>query len=88
MGASRYQAGCVCCVLLIDGNLTTACYSANVMISDDGKQPILMDFGSAIPARIPIKNRSAALAEQDRAAEHSTMPYRGMFSVWSCSLLV
>ena len=49
---------------------------ANVMVSDDGRQPILMDFGSALPARIPIPNRSVALTEQDRAAEHSTMPYR------------
>jgi serine/threonine kinase 16 len=46
------------------------------MISDDGVQPILMDFGSAIPARVPIANRSVALTQQDLAAEHSTMPYR------------
>ena len=46
------------------------------MLADDGKQPILMDFGSAVPARLLIKNRSMALAEQDRAGEHSTMPYR------------
>ena len=48
---------------------------ANVMMSDDG-QPILADFGSAIPARIKITSRTIALQEQDRAAEHSTMPYR------------
>jgi serine/threonine protein kinase len=45
------------------------------MVSDEG-QPILMDFGSALVARIPITSRSIALREQDRAAEHSTMPYR------------
>ncbi|KNE97649.1 NAK protein kinase [Puccinia striiformis f. sp. tritici PST-78] len=48
---------------------------ANVLISDDD-QPILMDFGSAIKARIPVPNRSIALQQQDLAAEHSSMPYR------------
>ncbi|OAV91744.1 NAK protein kinase [Puccinia triticina 1-1 BBBD Race 1] len=48
---------------------------ANVLISDED-QPILMDFGSAIKARIPIPNRSIALHQQDLAAEHSSMPYR------------
>ncbi|KAI9599778.1 hypothetical protein KEM48_002772 [Puccinia striiformis f. sp. tritici PST-130] len=47
---------------------------ANVLISDDD-QPILMDFGSAIKARIPVPNRSIALQQQDLAAEHSSMPY-------------
>lgn len=41
---------------------------ANVMIADDGT-PILMDFGSAIPGRVEIPNRSVALAQQDLAAE-------------------
>ena len=35
----------------------------NVMIADDGS-PILMDFGSAIPARIKIETRSQALLQQ------------------------
>ena len=35
----------------------------NVMIADDGS-PILMDFGSAIPARIEIGTRSQALLQQ------------------------
>ncbi|CAH7666623.1 NAK protein kinase [Phakopsora pachyrhizi] len=48
---------------------------ANVMISDDG-EPILMDFGSAVRARVEISNRSIALQQQDLAAEHSSMPYR------------
>ncbi|EGG07965.1 uncharacterized protein MELLADRAFT_47963 [Melampsora larici-populina 98AG31] len=48
---------------------------ANVMISDEG-QPILMDFGSAVKARVEIPNRSVALQQQDLAAEHSSMPYR------------
>ncbi|KAF7312489.1 Pkinase-domain-containing protein [Mycena indigotica] len=47
----------------------------NIMIADDGA-PILMDFGSAIKARIPIQNRSQALVQQDVAAEQSTMSYR------------
>ena len=35
----------------------------NVMIADDGS-PIVMDFGSAIPARIKIETRSQALLQQ------------------------
>ena len=35
----------------------------NVMIADDGS-PILMDFGSAIPARIKVETRSDALLQQ------------------------
>ena len=45
------------------------------MIADDGR-PILMDFGSAVKARIKIENRSQALLQQDIAAEQSTMAYR------------
>jgi serine/threonine kinase 16 len=46
------------------------------MIADDGTTPILMDLGSLAPAPTPITSRSQALAVQDQAAEHSTMPYR------------
>ncbi|KAF8121736.1 other/NAK protein kinase [Boletus edulis] len=48
----------------------------NVMIADDGVTPILMDFGSAMKARIPIDTRQQALLQQDIAAEQSTMAYR------------
>ncbi|KAI9698223.1 MAG: hypothetical protein M1836_004225 [Candelina mexicana] len=48
----------------------------NIMIDDDGKTPILMDLGSLAPAPTRITSRSLALAVQDQAAEHSTMPYR------------
>ncbi|KAF9223730.1 protein kinase [Gyrodon lividus] len=48
----------------------------NVMIADDGVTPILMDFGSAMKARIRIETRSQALLQQDIAAEQSTMAYR------------
>ncbi|KAL7272304.1 Serine/threonine-protein kinase env7 [Rhizina undulata] len=48
----------------------------NVMISDDGLTPILMDFGSIAAAPVAITSRSQALAIQDQAAEMSTMPYR------------
>ncbi|KAG6333022.1 hypothetical protein ID866_6066 [Astraeus odoratus] len=47
----------------------------NVMLADDGT-PILMDFGSAVKARIAIETRSQALLQQDIAAEQSTMAYR------------
>ncbi|KAF9560723.1 other/NAK protein kinase [Agrocybe pediades] len=48
----------------------------NIMIADDGKTPILMDFGSTMLARVKIENRSQALLQQDIAAEQSTMAYR------------
>ncbi|SMQ50889.1 unnamed protein product [Zymoseptoria tritici ST99CH_3D7] len=49
---------------------------ANLMISDDGTSGILMDLGSLVPVPRKITSRAAALAEQDRAAEFCTMPYR------------
>ncbi|KAI7906824.1 kinase-like domain-containing protein, partial [Cokeromyces recurvatus] len=49
---------------------------ANILLSDDGKTPILMDFGSAKPANIVIMDKKTALKEQDDAAEHCSMPYR------------
>ncbi|KAF2754229.1 serine/threonine protein kinase-like protein [Pseudovirgaria hyperparasitica] len=48
----------------------------NIMIADDGRAPILMDLGSLAPSPTPITSRSLALAVQDEAGEHSTMPYR------------
>ena len=50
--------------------------TGNIMIDDDGRTPILMDLGSLAPAPTPITSRSQAIAVQDEAAEHSTMPYR------------
>jgi serine/threonine kinase 16 len=46
------------------------------MISDSGAEPILMDLGSIAESPLPITSRSLAIATQDVAAEHSTMPYR------------
>ncbi|KAH9902277.1 serine/threonine protein kinase [Xylariomycetidae sp. FL2044] len=48
----------------------------NIMIDDSGSQPILMDLGSVAASPIAIMSRSLAIATQDTAAEHSTMPYR------------
>ncbi|KAK4447710.1 Serine/threonine-protein kinase [Podospora aff. communis PSN243] len=48
----------------------------NIMISDSGSDPILMDLGSIAESPLPITSRSLAIATQDVAAEHSTMPYR------------
>ena len=36
------------------------------MIADDGT-PILMDFGSAVKARVAVENRSQALFQQVRS---------------------
>lgn len=48
----------------------------NIMISDDGTTPVLMDFGSLTPSPTPVTTRTMALEIQDNAAETSTMPYR------------
>jgi serine/threonine kinase 16 len=48
----------------------------NIMISDSGLQPVVMDLGSLAPSPTPITSRAMALQVQDQAAEHSTMPYR------------
>ena len=59
------------------------------MIADDGKTPILMDLGSLAPSPTIINSRSLALAVQDMAAEHSTMPYRApeLFDVKTGSVI-
>jgi serine/threonine kinase 16 len=59
------------------------------MIADDGDEPILMDLGSIAPSPIPITSRSLAIAVQDTAAEHSTMPYRApeLFDVKTGSII-
>ena len=64
-------------------------YIGNIMIADDGKTPILMDLGSLAPSPTPITSRSLALAVQDTAAEHSTMPYRApeLFDVKTGSVI-
>ncbi|KAI9770274.1 MAG: hypothetical protein M1840_003433 [Geoglossum simile] len=61
----------------------------NIMIADDGNEPILMDLGSIAPSPTPITSRSLALAVQDTAAEHSTMPYRApeLFDVKTGSII-
>lgn len=59
------------------------------MIADDGRTPVLMDLGSLAPSPIAITSRSLALAVQDTAAEHSTMPYRApeLFDVKTGSII-
>ncbi|KAJ1708082.1 serine/threonine protein kinase [Aspergillus flavus] len=61
----------------------------NIMIDDDGQTPVLMDLGSLAPSPIAITSRSLALAVQDTAAEHSTMPYRApeLFDVKTGSII-
>lgn len=45
------------------------------MIGRDGT-PVLMDFGSVAVAECLIEGRTDALAVQDEAARHSTLPFR------------
>lgn len=61
----------------------------NIMISDDGVTPVLMDFGSLTPSPTSITSRTLALAVQDHAAETSTMPYRApeLFDVKTGSVI-
>lgn len=60
-----------------------------MLIADDGKTPILMDFGSVARARINITNRQVAIAQQDLAAQQCSMPYRApeLFDVKTDSVL-
>ncbi|MED6122427.1 hypothetical protein PIB30_039631 [Stylosanthes scabra] len=58
----------------------------NVLITHRKGQPpiaILMDFGSARPARKQIRSRSEALQLQEWAAEHCSAPYRAP-ELWDC----
>ncbi|KAL1334278.1 hypothetical protein AAHE18_11G165600 [Arachis hypogaea] len=58
----------------------------NVLITHRKGQPplaILMDFGSARPARKHIGSRSEALQLQEWAAEHSSAPFRAP-ELWEC----
>ncbi|PKU78955.1 probable serine/threonine-protein kinase DDB_G0291350 isoform X1 [Dendrobium catenatum] len=58
----------------------------NVLITQRKGQPplaILMDFGSAQPARKQICSRSEALQLQEWAAEHCSAPYRAP-ELWDC----
>jgi serine/threonine kinase 16 len=59
------------------------------MLADDGLTPILMDLGSLAASPVPITSRALALAVQDQAAEHSTMPYRApeLFDVKTDSVI-
>ncbi|KAM0942607.1 putative transferase, protein kinase NAK family [Dioscorea sansibarensis] len=58
----------------------------NVLITHRKGQPplaILMDFGSAQPARKEIHSRSEALQLQEWAAEHCSAPFRAP-ELWDC----
>ncbi|XP_042428262.1 probable serine/threonine-protein kinase DDB_G0291350 [Zingiber officinale] len=58
----------------------------NVLITHRKGQPpiaILMDFGSAQPARKEIRSRSEALHLQEWASEHCSAPFRAP-ELWDC----
>ncbi|KAL9266395.1 Serine/threonine-protein kinase 16-like protein [Drosera capensis] len=58
----------------------------NVLITHRKGQPplaILMDFGSARPARRQIRSRTEALQLQEWASEHCSAPYRAL-ELWDC----
>lgn len=58
----------------------------NVLLTHRKGQPplaILMDFGSARPARKQIRSRSEALQLQEWASEHCSAPYRAP-ELWDC----
>ncbi|GAA5821526.1 hypothetical protein JCM11251_000891 [Rhodosporidiobolus azoricus] len=65
----------------VEGGLTPWAHRdikpANIMLNDAAPPlPILMDFGSAAPARVEIPDRRIALLQQDLAAEQCSMPFR------------
>lgn len=47
----------------------------NICISDSG-DAVLIDLGSAVPARVPLRTRLDALRAQEEASIHSSQPYR------------
>lgn len=58
----------------------------NVLVTHRKGQPplaILMDFGSARPARKQIRSRAEALQLQEWASEHCSAPYRAP-ELWDC----
>ncbi|CAM6085546.1 unnamed protein product [Calypogeia fissa] len=58
----------------------------NVLLTKRKDRPpeaVIMDFGSATPARRPIQSRSEALALQEWAAQHCSAPYRAP-ELWDC----
>ncbi|XP_078443765.1 serine/threonine protein kinase 3 [Wolffia australiana] len=60
--------------------------SGNVLITHQKDRPpiaILMDFGSARPAKKQIRTRSEALQLQEWAAEHCSAPFRAP-ELWDC----
>jgi serine/threonine kinase 16 len=59
---------------------------ANVLL-DETDTPILMDFGSCDTAAIEIKSYKDAMFYQEKAAQHSSMPYRApeLFDMTSAS---
>lgn len=58
------------------------------MLRQDGT-PVLMDMGSVAPAQRRVEGRTDALAVQDEAARHSTIPFRApeLFDVASDAVL-
>ncbi|XP_020690940.1 probable serine/threonine-protein kinase DDB_G0291350 [Dendrobium catenatum] len=58
----------------------------NVLITHRKGQPplaVVMDFGSARPAKLKIRSRSEALQLQEWAAEHCSAPFRAP-ELWDC----
>eukprot|EP00516_Mucochytrium_quahogii_P007647 CAMPEP_0203752512 /NCGR_PEP_ID=MMETSP0098-20131031/6429_1 /ASSEMBLY_ACC=CAM_ASM_000208 /TAXON_ID=96639 /ORGANISM=" , Strain NY0313808BC1" /LENGTH=351 /DNA_ID=CAMNT_0050642713 /DNA_START=661 /DNA_END=1717 /DNA_ORIENTATION=+ len=48
----------------------------NILIRDSDNAPVLMDFGSAAPARVDLTKRRNRQELQETAAMHSSMAYR------------
>lgn len=57
------------------------------MLMDDGETPVLMDFGSACPARVEVHNRQEALKQQVRDTfgnEFYELKTNGVFILGYC----
>ena len=48
----------------------------NVMVADDARTPVLIDFGSVRPARVKLGTRSEAMLLAEDASSHCSPPFR------------
>eukprot|EP00249_Psilotum_nudum_P013388 c24303_g1_i2 orf=259-891(-) len=58
----------------------------NILLSNRRNQPpmaVIMDFGSATPARKHVRSRSEALGLQEWASQHCSAPFRAP-ELWDC----
>ncbi len=58
---SNQQRQFTYCIDIITTSLAVVCFCVCAVLLDDSFKPVLMDLGSAGPAKIPVRSRSTAL---------------------------